>query len=99
MQKRLMCLLLVVILVVGMFPTVDAETVFDKENFVGLLVKAESNVTMKFFKGHDRENSSAVIQPDYKETIDGITYYYFSGISGAYCYDAKRSGDPQRSVL
>ena len=90
---RLISLLLVCVMVLTVLPMQSKAEVFDKENFKGLLVKAESNVTIKFFKGHDRENSSAVIQPDYKETVDGITYYYFANISGAYCYDAKRSGD------
>ena len=66
--------------------------VLDKSNFKGLIVKAESNVTMVFYKDHTREAADK-IQPDFTETIDGYTYYYFSGISGYYCYDASRTGD------
>lgn len=65
--------------------------VLDKENFTGLIVKAESDVTMVFYKDHDREAADK-IQPDFTETVDGYTYYYFSGISGYYCYDASRTG-------
>lgn len=65
--------------------------ILDKENFKGLIIKAESDVTMTFYKDHDRETADK-IQPDYKETIDGYTYYYFAGISGYYCYDAVRAG-------
>jgi len=64
----------------------------DKDNFKGLIVKAESNVTMVFYKDHDREAADK-IQPDFTETVDGYTYYYFAGITGYYCYDAKRTGD------
>lgn len=66
--------------------------VLDKDNFKGLIVKAESDVTMVFYKDHDRQAADK-IQPDFSETVDGYTYYYFSGISGYYCYDASRSGD------
>ena len=63
----------------------------DKDNFKGLIIKAESDVTMVFYKDHDREAADK-IQPDFTETIDGYTYYYFSGVTGYYCYDAKRTG-------
>ncbi|MBR2309015.1 MAG: hypothetical protein IKA47_00575 [Oscillospiraceae bacterium] len=66
--------------------------VLDKDNFKGLIVKAESDVTMVFYKNHTREAADK-IQPDFTETVDGYTYYYFSGISGYYCYDATRAGD------
>ena len=64
----------------------------DKGNFKGLIVKAESDVTMVFYKDHTREAADK-IQPDFTETVDGYTYYYFAGISGYYCYDASRTGD------
>ena len=64
----------------------------DKDNFKGLIVKAESDVTMVFYKDHDRDAADK-IQPDFTETKDGYTYYYFAGISGYYCYDATRAGD------
>ena len=65
--------------------------VLDKDNFKGLIVKAASDVTMVFYKDHTRETADK-IQPDFTETVDGYTYYYFSGISGYYCYDASRTG-------
>ena len=64
----------------------------DKGNFKGLIVKAESDVTMVFYKDHDREAADK-IQPDFTETVDGYTYYYFAGVSGYYCFDASRTGD------
>ena len=65
--------------------------IMDRDNFKGLIVKAESDVTMVFYKDHDRDAADK-IQPDFTETEGDYTYYYFSGITGYYCYDAKRTG-------
>ena len=90
--RRIFSITLIFIMVLTVLPVQPRAAEFDKENFKGLLVKAESNITMVFYKGHTREAEDK-IQPDFTETIDGITYYYFAGISGSYCYDAKRTGD------
>ena len=89
---RIFAFVLTIAMVLTVLPVQPRAAEFDKDNFVGLLVKAESNITMVFYKGHTREAEDK-IQPDFTETVDGITSYYFAGISGSYCYDAKRSGD------
>ena len=64
----------------------------DTENFKGIVVKAESDVKLVFYKDHDQQDVD-IIQPDVTRTEDGYTYYYFSGRSGYFGYDASRSGD------
>lgn len=93
--RRVFSLLLVFCLVLPLLPLdvlADVVDPYSPVNFTGLVVKAESNVTMVFYKNHTRDAEDK-IQPDHTVTEGSYTYYYFAGISGSYCYDAKRSGD------
>ena len=93
--RRVFSLILVLCLVLPLLPLdvlADALDPYSPANFKGLVVKAESNVTMVFYKNHTRDAEDK-IQPDHTVTEGSYTYYYFAGISGSYCYDAKRTGD------
>ena len=93
--RRVFSLILVICLVLPLLPLdalADAIDPYSPVNFTGLVVKAESNVTMVFYKDHTRDAEDK-IQPDHTVTENGYTDYYFAGISGYYCYEAKRSGD------
>ena len=63
----------------------------DTSEFKGMVIKAESDVTMVFYKDHDRQEQDK-IQPDFTQTDGDYTYYYFAGAKGYYCYDASKTG-------
>lgn len=64
----------------------------DVTRFKGLLIKADSDVEMIFYTGHEFAEEDE-IQPNFVETVDTQTYYYFPGMEGYCGYTAKRTGD------
>ncbi|MBO5869051.1 MAG: hypothetical protein J6Q54_09095, partial [Oscillospiraceae bacterium] len=89
---RVFSFLLAFFMVLSMVPVPTWAESFDTVNFKGLVIEAESNVSITVYRNHGNAAEN-MLTPDYVETIDGITSYYFTGLSGACRYDAKRAGD------
>ena len=89
---RMFSLLLTLLLVMGFVPTQTRATTFDTENFKGLVIEAESDVSISVYYDHGNTDAKK-LTPDHIETADGLTHYYFANLSGACRCDAKRSGD------
>ena len=71
--------------------------ILDMENFKGLVIKADSAVTMSFYAHYlngdtaynNRNNYK--ITPDYTTTNEGVTAYYFPNYKGEFCYIASQT--------
>lgn len=93
-MKRLLCVLIVVVMVLGMIPVMSFAETFDTENFVGVvLTVADSSYTVEMYKGITSQKT--LMTPVYTES----NAYYYEVAAGAYCYFVKpTSGSARYSV-
>ena len=94
-MKRILSLVLAAVLVLGLVPATDARAAYDPENFTGLVVTTDSANKLNLYGGIWAQGTSkvySVVEPDYTETVDGITYRYYQNAKGGYHVRASRSG-------
>lgn len=72
--------------------------IHDLVNFEGLVVKADSAVTITFYSDPLNNNTTYharndyIFQPYATEEKDGVVSYYVPNITGLFCYQASQSG-------
>lgn len=88
---RIFSLLLVMAITLSFLPISQAAT-FDTQNFKGLVIRAESGVSIKLYSGFSYSSKNTVLTPDYKETVGADTLYYYAGYTGKYVCRASKTG-------